>query len=148
MSFMLAYIFQIKLNDLRYDIRDPNTVLIVKAISPSYVYSTTVLVVEDDDGNVARLTLCNLEDTLVDPMVSEGDVLAIKQPCWVRLVDGGFHIRIDHPSDWLKLESDDSLVPEPWRKERELSSSKSAKEWKTAGDMLFLKKKFRAAMDW
>lgn len=103
---------------------------------------------EDEEGNVARLMLCNLEDTMVDPIFSENDILAIKQPCWTRLVDGGYHIRVDHPSDCVKLAPDDFLIPQAWKANGRCIMDKTAKEFKTAGDVHFLKKRFRAALEW
>ena len=122
--------------------------LIVKAITPPYIHSATVVVVEDDMGETARLTLWNLEDTIVDPVISEHDILVIKQPCWTRLTDGGFHLRVDHPSDFAKLDSADPLVPGLWRTEPKPLGKRPAKEWKSIGDMHFLQKRFRTALDW
>ena len=52
-------------------------------------------------------------------MITEGSVLAVKQPCWTKLVGGGYHIRVDHPSDVVLLGpsvvdvlSSDALVPD------------------------------------
>jgi hypothetical protein len=110
------------------------------------VYSNTVTIVEDEEGHVARLTVCNLEDNMVDAIVTEGLVIAIKQPCWSELVDGGYHVRVDHPSDLVLLEADAKLVPRDWRKKEKIDLEKNATQWKKEGDTMFLKKRFREAL--
>ncbi|KAF2198011.1 SET domain-containing protein [Delitschia confertaspora ATCC 74209] len=136
----------IRLNELRYGVRDHIAFLLLKVISKPYIHSNTILIAEDESGDVARLTFCNLEDSLLDPIFFENDVIAVKQPCWTQLPDDAFHIRVDHPSDFVKLEEDDELIPETWRAEKKEEVKKTAEEWKKEGDMAFLKKKFRVAM--
>lgn len=135
------------MQDLRIGMRDPKTFLIVRTITSPYVYSSTVTIAEDENENATRLTICNLEDNMVDPIVTAGSILAIKQPCYSKLVDGGYHIRVDHPSDLVVLEPNDVIVPERWRQIQETSPSKDASQWKKEGDMMFLKKRFRKALD-
>ncbi|KAF2463540.1 SET domain-containing protein [Lindgomyces ingoldianus] len=139
-------LIQVHLGDLRIDSRDPSTLILVKSITPPYIYSSTIIIVEDEAGDVARLTVCNLEHTMIDPLISEGDILAIKQPCWSRLLDGGYHIRVDHPSDLVQLQPNDDLVNEGWRISEDMELGKDATEWKKEGDMMFLKKRFRKAL--
>lgn len=79
--------------------------------------------------------------------MTEGSIIAIRQPCWTRLVDGGHHIRVDHPSDLVLLGPDDDLVPETWKNEEGLISNTDATQCKKDGDMMFLKKRFRQALE-
>lgn len=139
---------QVFLNDLLVEERDPRAVILLKTVMAPYVYSATVTIVEDGDGNMARLTICNQEDTIVEPIFPEGTVVMVKQPCWSRLLEGGYHIRVDHPSDIFVLESHNKLVPDIWRKEEEIETTKVAKKWAKEGDMMFLKKRFRQALEW
>ncbi|ORY11442.1 hypothetical protein BCR34DRAFT_601385 [Clohesyomyces aquaticus] len=137
---------RLNLGDLLIDSRNPESFIVVKSITLPYIYSATVLVVEDEVGDVARLTISNLEHTAIDPIVSESGILAVKQPCWSRLVDGGYHIRVDHPSDLVILEGGDEIVKEDWRVREERREGRDADEWKKEGDMMFLKKMFRKAL--
>ncbi|KAF2181585.1 hypothetical protein K469DRAFT_740787 [Zopfia rhizophila CBS 207.26] len=137
---------KIRLEDLRIDCRDPSNIIVLRTIASPYIYSSTITAAEDEMGHVARLTVCNLEDTMVDPIIPESSILAIKQPCWSILVDGGVHIRVDHPSDLVILDGDEGTVPETWQKEVKCEEDKSTKEWKREGDMCFLKKRFRRAL--
>jgi hypothetical protein len=128
--------------------RDPNTFILLKTVTSPYIYSATIAIAEDEAGNVTRLTLCNLEDTIIDPITPEGTVVAIKQPCWSRLVNGGCHIQVDHPSDIVILESNDTLTPNTWKKDEDIDTMRDATTWKKEGDMMFLKKRFRRALDY
>lgn len=139
--------YKAHLADLLVDSRDQHTVLLLRTIASPYVWSSTVTVVEDATGEVARLTVYNLEDNFIDPIVTEGSIVAVKQPCWTRLVDGGYHIRVDHPSDLEVLKPDDEHVPETWRSEAVVSTDIDANRCKKDGDMMFLKKRFRRALD-
>jgi hypothetical protein len=136
---------KILLKDLLVDSRESNAVVYLKTVTSPYIYSSTITIAEDEAGHICRLTICNLEDTLVDPLIPEGTVLAIKQPCWSSLPDGGYHVRIDHPTDIIFVS--ESLVPEKWRGIRNIEESKDATKWKKEGDMMFLKKKFRKALE-
>ncbi|KAF2013620.1 hypothetical protein BU24DRAFT_464383 [Aaosphaeria arxii CBS 175.79] len=137
---------KINLQDLSVEKRNTNAILMVRTIIQPYIYSATNTVVEDKNGDAARLTIGNLEDSMLDPLIPAATIVAIKQPCWRRQIDGGYHIRVDHPSDLVILQANDEFVPESWRSDAELDSELEGKDWKKEGDMMFLKKKFRTAL--
>ncbi|KAF2652532.1 SET domain-containing protein [Lophiostoma macrostomum CBS 122681] len=137
---------KVHLNELLVDFRDTDTVLFVKTVTSPYIYSSTITIAEDEAGDVARLSIGNLEDTPVDPLIPEGTVLTIKQPCWSSLPGGGYNIRIDHPTDVAVVSA--SCIPEKWRSSADIEESKDATKWKKEGDMMFLKKKFRKALEY
>lgn len=103
-------------------------------------------IVEDENGDVAKLTIGNLEDSPVDPITTEDSILAVKQPSWSKIGEADYHIRVDHPSDLVLLDPEDDLVPKAWRRNDKIDAAKDASQWKKEGDMLFLKKKFRKAL--
>ncbi|KAL5397756.1 hypothetical protein PMIN02_002044 [Paraphaeosphaeria minitans] len=137
----------VHLGDLQIDSRDRSAVLLLRTVTAPYVWSSTVTVAEDETGDVTRLTVCNLEDNVVDPIVTEGAIVAVRQPCWTRLVDGGYHIRVDHPSDLVLLQPYDDLVPEAWKDDDGKASNGDAAQCKRDGDKMFLKKRFRQALE-
>jgi hypothetical protein len=120
----------------------------VRSIVDPYVYSSSITVVEDERGGVARLTVCNLEDLWIDPVINREAVIAIKQPCWSPVSNGGYHIRVDHPSDLVLLDPTSELVSLIWKPTEKVERARTAEEWKTEGSTMFLKKKFRRALDW
>jgi hypothetical protein len=63
------------------------------------------------------------------------------------LVHGGHHIQVDQPSDLVLLRPDNDLVPETWRSDGGPNANKDAAKCKKDGDMMFLKKRFRQALE-
>jgi hypothetical protein len=136
-----------RIKGLRIESRDLEEVLLLRTLTNPYVYSSSITIVEDEHGDAARLTVCNLEDNMIDPVIAEGQVLAVKQPCWSVASEGGFHIRVDHPSDLVFLDSRSEILPSTWRKALEINGTRTAADWKKEGDVMFLKKRFRTALD-
>jgi hypothetical protein len=133
---------------LSIDTRDETAILFLRTIAEPYVHSSSITIVEDELGDVARLTIRNLEDTPNDPTITLGSIVAVKQPCWTIAACGDYHIRVDHPSDLIILKPGDPAIPLTWRKTINVEGAKIATEWKKEGDMMFLKKKFRKALGW
>jgi hypothetical protein len=140
---------QIRIKDLRIGTRLSHEILLLRTITEPYVYSSTVTIAEDEDGDgeAARLTICNLDDSMHDPVLPNGSILAIKQPCWTKIPGGGYHVRVDHPSDYDLLDWEADGLPVAWRQGRAISPSKDAELWKKEGDRMFLKKLFRRALE-
>jgi hypothetical protein len=138
---------RIRIKDLRIGTRLPHKLLLLRTITEPYVYSSTVTIAEDEDGEAARLTICNLDDSVHDPVLPNGSILAIRHPCWTKISGRGYHIRVDHPSDLHLLDWEANGVPTAWRQGRAANPSKGAELWKREGDMMFLKKQFRRALE-
>jgi tetratricopeptide (TPR) repeat protein len=68
--------------------------------------------VEDGDGNVDLLAVYNF-DPLLKPhqVLPKNTILAIKEPYYESFVGGGVGIRIDHPSDRVRLPRTHASVP-------------------------------------
>jgi hypothetical protein len=62
--------------------------------------------------------------------------------------DGGYYIRVDHPSDLMVLDADSKSLPPSCRIHKTVGYNRTAKDWRQKGDLMFLKKKFRKALDW
>ncbi|KAF2876203.1 hypothetical protein BDV95DRAFT_218944 [Massariosphaeria phaeospora] len=137
---------KVKIRNLLVEKREPKRFLILRTITSPYIHSSTVTIAEDEAGDAVRLTVYNLEDNIVDPILPKSTNLAIKQPCWSRLEGGGYHVRVDHPSDLVLIDSRDASLPESWRAIEKVDPTKDASQWKKEGDMMFLKKRFRSAL--
>jgi hypothetical protein len=138
---------KVRIEDLRVDIRDKNQVILLRAIADPYVHSASIAIVEDETGNVARLTICNLEDSLDDSILVKDAVVAVKQPCFCRTANGEYHIRVDHPSDVVRLGLGTETIPDTWKDKLNVQKDITASECKREGDRMFLKKRFRKALD-
>ncbi|KAF2831890.1 SET domain-containing protein [Ophiobolus disseminans] len=138
---------RVHIKDLGISSRNSEEAILLRTLTDPYVYSSSITIVEDEHGDTARLTVCNLEDSMDDPVLSKGLVLAVKQPCWTAAPEAGYHIRVDHPSDLVILESDNDRLPEAWRTRVGVEGTRTVTKFKQEGDMLFLKKKFRSALE-
>jgi hypothetical protein len=137
----------ISIEDLRIGTRIENELLFLRTIAEPYIYSSTVTIAEDEAGDTVRLSICNLDDSAHDPAMPQDTILAIKQPCWTKVPRGGYHIRIDHPSDFGFVSAEDTMVPAAWRQDGAMAHSNDAAWWKKEGDVMFLKKRFRRALE-
>jgi hypothetical protein len=138
----------INLTDLRLGTRNSSKSILLRTIAEPYVYSASITIVEDANCGVARLTVCNLDDSSSDPVIPRGSLLCVKQPCWSQSVNGGYHIRVVHPSDLMILDANSELLPPSWKHLKVIGDKKAVMHWKQEGDRMFLKKKFRKALDW
>ncbi|KAL6709652.1 hypothetical protein ACN47E_001080 [Coniothyrium glycines] len=132
----------VHVNDLRISSRSSSEILLLRAVTTPYVYSSTITIVEDAAGNTARLMACNLEDSLLDSIITKGSILLLKQPCWTKAADAVYHIRVDHPSDLTILDPHDTRIPSSWRQPISSEGGRDLATLRREGDMMFLKKKF------
>lgn len=118
----------------------------MKTISKAYRGAGSVSVVEDEKGNVDRLSLHNFGDTSMLSDLPEDCVVAIKEP-YYKFNGGGQSdcvICVDHPSDVLVLGSHDPIIPRVLRRK----DNRTAEQWKKAGDEAFLDKNLPTAVFW
>jgi hypothetical protein len=139
---------QVLLKDIHINLRVLSEMVLVRTIVDPYVHSSSISIVEDEHGDVARLTVRNMEDSMHDPIFPGETVLAIKQPCWSMLPSGGHHMCVDHPSDIVFLDITCDLVPSAWKATTNKLDTKAVSFWKAEGDRLFLEKKFHEALKW
>lgn len=68
--------------------------------------------VEDENGNVDRVALYNFPiNKSIDRILPKNTIVAIKEPYYTSIMDGGVLIRVDHPSDLIQLRSYSSFIP-------------------------------------
>ena len=68
--------------------------------------------VEDELGNVERLAIYNvLPNVEPNEVLPPGAILAIKKPYHKRTGDGGLIVRIDRPSDFIRLKPGNPFIP-------------------------------------
>lgn len=138
---------QVLIKDVAIRLRDPRTFLLLRTITLPYVYSSSTTVAEDESGSVARLTVCNIDDSPFDSILTKGIILIVKQPCWNIMPDGGYYIRVDHPSDLVIVSPDNDLVPDAWNIVEKEYDQMTCEKLKKEGDSMFLEKRFRKAKD-
>ena len=102
----------ITLRELKLETHHRGRVLIVRTFGIPTRLSAIQSAIEDENKDVDHLAIQNLPLTAVtEKVLPSGAIVAIKEPYYKITAEGGVMIRVDHPSDFLRLESGDSLVP-------------------------------------
>jgi tetratricopeptide (TPR) repeat protein len=120
-------------------------VLVAKTITPPYVSNGIITIIEDDYGNVTKLTLYHQDHTLATSILPEHSTVAIKEPYFRFDGDNDYTVQVDHPSDILILTHDPVL--------NEIIQLKSSSEkqtsqlWQQSGDQAYLQKHYLVALE-
>ncbi|CAK4021026.1 TPR domain-containing [Lecanosticta acicola] len=139
----------ILIDELRLETVHRGRVLVVRTFaSPLHVQSVSSAV-EDGDGNVDRISVYNFERGLkAEQVLPKGAVFAINEPYYKVAVDGGYTIRVDHPTDIVHLREEDVLVPTGLRSKREeAGQEETSAQWKTKGNAAFGARDYHTAVD-
>ncbi|KAK5116852.1 hypothetical protein LTR85_009112 [Meristemomyces frigidus] len=137
----------ILISDLRLETHHRGKVLFVRTFGEPVRVSGLQIAVEDQDGDVDRLSVYNV-DPLLEPeqLLPNEAVFAIKEPYYKTTADGGASIRVDHPSDLVHLQPLDPMVPDSLCP-RFVELGKAAADWKKEGNASYVKKDYIAAVD-
>ncbi|KAL4954649.1 hypothetical protein BDW69DRAFT_205064 [Aspergillus filifer] len=128
---------KVMLNSLTLETHHRGTYVILRAVTPTLTMTGTILIVEDEDNDVVKLTLYNqMEDLTKKDGLVEGTVVLIKEPYLKVMGDGGHGIRVDHLSDIIFLPKHDLRVPALWGP-RVINVDVSADDWKNKGNIQF-----------
>jgi hypothetical protein len=121
---------------------------VVKTIAPPYRGSGTVTLVEDEFGNADKLAIYNQGDASILSNIPMGCMVAVKEPYYKSNSENDQMICVDHPSDIILLRFNDPLIPKSLRAGAEAALTKTAVEWRSAGDAAFLGRDFPTAVFW
>ena len=143
----LTELVPIDISMLRLETHHHGKVLIIRSfVDPIHVQAFQTAV-EDESGAVDRLALYN-EDPAMTPVkvLPKGAIFAIKEPYYKGSADGGYTIRVDHPSDLIVLQPGHHLIPLAWALQA-VDLAKSALKWKEDGNTAYLEKDYFGAVD-
>lgn len=138
----------IDISSLRLETHHLGKVLVVRTFGHPTRIQAVQNAVEDGYGGVDRLAVYN-EDPAMTPgqILPKGLIFAIKEPFYKGTADGGFTIRVDHPSDLVRLSPADPSVPKAFRIAVNLTASHDATQWKTMGNDAFRRKDYIEAQN-
>jgi tetratricopeptide (TPR) repeat protein len=132
-SQALSELTALTIADLELESHHRGKVLILRGIDEPVRSAAVQTIVEDSSGDVERLAVYNCpanwkpEDYLPDEAV-----FAVKEPYYEQAGQGSC-VRVDHPSDIVRLSPSDPMLPELFRP----SESKSAFQWKDEGNKAY-----------
>lgn len=138
---------QINISDLRLETHHSGKVLFVRTFGHPRHFQTIENAVEDGKGGVDRLEVY-FEDLCLKPddLLPRDRVFAIKEPFYKATNDGGYAIRVDHPSNLVPLQSTDQRIP-PALTPRSVELDKEASAWKQDGNAAYGTKDYRMAVE-
>jgi tetratricopeptide (TPR) repeat protein len=143
----LSELEQISLADLLLETHHREKMLIIRTFGHAIRISGVQIAVEDSHGHVDRLALYNNNATLPPQvLLPTGAIFAIKEPYYKKTADGGYNVRVDHPSDLIPLEPEDAVVPASLRP-RLLELDKSALDFKMEANRMYEVKRFEQAVE-
>jgi tetratricopeptide (TPR) repeat protein len=144
----LAELKPMTIKELRLETNHRGKYLLVKSFGVPCRWQAVQNAVEDEAGSVDRLAVYNFDPSLTPTEVLPcGAVFAIKQPFYKMTTDGGVTIRVDHPSDLVRIAEDDARIPLALQpKLRELVEN-AAEQWKVIGNEAFRIKEYRVAVE-
>lgn len=133
----ISSLVPILLHDLRLETHHRGRILIARTFCEPVRLSAIQNGIEDIHGNVDRLSIYNLPSkTPFDRVLPKSAIVAVKEPYFKAAADGGVMVRVDHPSDFVLLNPDDSLVPPQWRRKTS-KASMSGSQMKIEGNKAF-----------
>ncbi|KAK3114277.1 hypothetical protein LTR53_007562 [Teratosphaeriaceae sp. CCFEE 6253] len=135
------------ISDLLLETHHTGRVLILRAFAHPRRLQSVQNGVEDEDGKVDRLAVYNTDPGIAHERILLRDaIIAVKEPFYKATADGGYTIRVDHPSDLIRLSGTDDLVPPrlaPGLTELDIKASKI----KAQGNDPYVKKDYLTAIE-
>jgi len=93
-------------------------------------------IIQDETGATERLALYNTNVAAqVDEILPEDAILAIKEPYYSASANSINSLRVDHPSDLVRLYHYDNLVPGVYA--NFIEADRSALDWKKEGNAAY-----------
>lgn len=143
----LADLETIDISMLRLETHHRGKVLVVSTFVEATRPQSFQSAVEDVRGAVDRIALYNENPDLHPSQVlPKGAFFAIKEPYYKTTADGGYIIRVDHPSDLIKLKPGENGYPVALGISMIVLQSTSLK-CKEDGNQMYLKKDYLSALD-
>ncbi|KAK1061486.1 hypothetical protein LTR74_011000 [Friedmanniomyces endolithicus] len=107
-----AQLRPILISELRLETHHRGRALYVRTIGhPTRILAVQNVVV-DESGDVDRLSLYNTHPTTpAERKLPKDTIFVLREPFYKATADGGYTIRVDHPSDLLRLRPGDVRVP-------------------------------------
>ncbi|KAK0934192.1 hypothetical protein LTR29_014241 [Friedmanniomyces endolithicus] len=142
----LAQLRPILISDLRLETHHHGKVLFLRTIGHPTRILAVQNAVEDQSGGVDRLAVYNTHPTTpIEQILPKHALFALREPFYKATVDGGYTIRVDHPSNLIRLQAGDERVPAAFSP-RLVELDKEAEGLKADGNAAYGRKEYCAAV--
>ncbi|KAF1808573.1 hypothetical protein P152DRAFT_468937 [Eremomyces bilateralis CBS 781.70] len=119
--------------------------LLLRSLTPPQRMTGVQVLMEDEEDDVMLLQLYLQEDETIRPaidVVTVGTILLVKEPYFKVTANGQCGPRVDHLSDIIHIQRDDTRVPYAWRLQL-IDLNQSAETLKLEGNSAMAAKEYR-----
>jgi len=144
----LAQLTPTAIRHLRLETHHRGTYLMLRVITPPNRMAAIIVIAEDDQNDVSILQLYQQDREDVreaTDVVDVGTILLVKEPYYKVTAMGDYSLRVDHVSDIVHVDKNDSKIPKAWRP-RIHDGEESAELFKTRGDSAIKERKYWLAI--
>lgn len=113
----LAELQSIKIRDLSLEMQHRGRYLVVRTIAPPNRLDSIGALAVDENDDAIIVQLLHQEDESrrkATDILNEGTILLLKEPYCLAIGEGEYALRVDHLSDVVHLEQNDSRIPQRW----------------------------------
>ncbi|KAH7357056.1 hypothetical protein BKA65DRAFT_392716 [Rhexocercosporidium sp. MPI-PUGE-AT-0058] len=123
--------------------------LLLRCFVPPIRVMGIISLAEDEAGDAITFSLYQQECEDLQSageILKKGSIILLKEPYFKCVGDGGYGLRVDHPSDVVWLSIDDPRVPPAWRETGD-TGAKSGEELNQEGNAYVSEGKFKQAIE-
>ncbi|KAJ4137178.1 hypothetical protein NW768_002759 [Fusarium equiseti] len=108
----------IMISDMRLETHHRGKKVMLRVLTPPDRMTAVMAIVEDEKGTAVLLQLYHQPGENVVPateILNPKMVYILKEPFFKCATDGTYSLRVDQPSDIIRLDGTDDRIPSPWR---------------------------------
>ncbi|TVY65370.1 Protein unc-45-like protein A [Fusarium oxysporum f. sp. cubense] len=133
----------IMISDMRLETHHRGKKIMLRVLTPPDRMTAVMAIVEDEKGIAVLLQLYHQPEETIVPateILSPNMVCILKEPFFKCATDGTYSLRVDHPSDIIRLGGADDRIPSHWRPSMVISDENSTDIRKQGNDAVQAKK--------
>ncbi|RKL26000.1 hypothetical protein BFJ72_g13891 [Fusarium proliferatum] len=133
----------IMISDMRLETHHRGKKTMLRVLTPPDRMTAVMAIVEDEKGIAVLLQLYHQPEETIVPtteILNPNMVCILKEPFFKCATDGTYSLRVDHPSDIIRLDGADDRIPSHWRPSTVISGENSTDLRKQGNDAVQAKK--------
>ncbi|KAM0494485.1 hypothetical protein ACHAP8_008628 [Fusarium lateritium] len=133
----------IMISDMRLETHHRGKKTMIRVLTPPDRMTAVMAIVEDEKGIAVLLQLYHQPEETIIPateILSPNMVFIVKEPFFKCATDGAYSLRVDHPSDIIRMDRTDDRIPSHWRPSMVISDENSTDIRKQGNDAVQVKK--------
>ncbi|KAF5722004.1 TPR domain-containing protein [Fusarium mundagurra] len=133
----------IMISDMRLETHHRGKKIMLRVLTPPDRMTAVMAIVEDENGIAVLLQLYHQPEETIVPaaeILSPNMVCILKEPFFKCATDGTYSLRVDHPSDIIRLDGADDRIPSHWRPSMVISRENSTGIRKRGNEAVQVKK--------